>query len=129
MRYSVARAVGFAENVGVAVIGAWFPAVTQASEHGGGAFALVGPFAERVMHAIGDGDRLRDARRNGAYHGVTCHGWQCFALPRTRLGGRGKGIFRADVIHVERTGREVPAGGLEFAGVGVERSEKVVRDF
>src|SRR5581483_11292190 len=92
MRYRIARAVGFAENVGVAVVGAWFPIVTQASEHGGAAFALVGPFAECVMHAIGNGERLSDARRDGAHHGVTRHGWRCFASPRTRLCNRGEGI-------------------------------------
>src|SRR5437667_364576 len=90
VRYSVARAVGFAENVGVAVVGSWFAVVTQASEHGGAAFALVGPFAERVMQAIGDGDHLRDARRDGAHHGVTDHGWRCLASPRTWLRGRGE---------------------------------------
>ncbi len=69
MRYGVPRAVGFAENVGVTVVCAWFPVLAQASEHGGAAFALVEPFAERVMHAIGDGDRPCDARRNGTQDG------------------------------------------------------------
>ena len=71
MRYGVARAVGFAENMGVAVVGGRFPVATQAREHGGAAFALVGPFAERVMHAVADGNGLSDERRGGADDGET----------------------------------------------------------
>lgn len=69
MRYRVARAVGFAENVGVAVVGDRFPVATQASEHGGAAVALVGPFAECVMHAVADGNGLSDERRSSADDG------------------------------------------------------------
>jgi len=79
--------------VGVAVIGAWFAVVTQASEYGSGAPAFVGPFAERLMHAIGDRDRLRDARRDGAHHGVTRHDGAGLGADAVYAGRGGESLF------------------------------------
>ena len=47
VRYRVARTVGLAENMGVAMVAVGFGLVSQTDENADPAFALVRPFAER----------------------------------------------------------------------------------
>src|SRR5438552_19171524 len=91
VRDCVTRAVSFAKNVRMTMTFERLSLSTNPGKDAGRAIALIGPFAERSMHTVGDGRCLRYARRVGTHHGVAGDGGAslaaCAAL--ARCGGEG----------------------------------------